>query len=192
MKKRLFIAIPIPNDVKDRVAEALEPIKDRLGNNLPWIPDENWHLTLTFLGWQEETEMEKITAALRETAGKSVKPHVEFDAFRYGPTDARARMVWLTTMHATSQAIGKIKNDLEDALWERGVRWERETRQYTGHLTFVRFSESAPILRQAQDKLLPEFCDDFTAETLTLFESHLSRSGATYTNLAQTPFASVV
>ena len=70
---RLFAGIPLPQNVRDHVARALDMVHpaQRAARN-PWIPSVNWHITLAFYGEQPEGMVdqlvENIQAAARETA----------------------------------------------------------------------------------------------------------------------------
>ena len=57
---RLFVAIWPPDDVLDRLADIERP-KDQ---GVKWVPQENLHVTLRFLGDADETE---IAARLDDT-----------------------------------------------------------------------------------------------------------------------------
>ncbi len=68
---RLFVAVEIPEDAKRAVASATEPWRERFPK-ARWPPEENWHVTLVFLGrtwprlrpWVEE----RVAAVARRTA----------------------------------------------------------------------------------------------------------------------------
>src|SRR3954451_4137040 len=47
---RLFVALPVPADVRARLAEATSHARDHSASALRWAPPERWHLTLAFLG----------------------------------------------------------------------------------------------------------------------------------------------
>ncbi|HLH32445.1 MAG TPA: RNA 2',3'-cyclic phosphodiesterase, partial [Terriglobia bacterium] len=67
---RLFIAVDLPNDVRDQLAEvqrALRPLTD----SARWVAPESIHITLKFLGEVPEKQLEDIDTAL---AGLSWKP----------------------------------------------------------------------------------------------------------------------
>ncbi len=47
--QRLFIAVPVPDDVRMALAAALDPVRRRVRGGR-WSAPETWHLTLRFLG----------------------------------------------------------------------------------------------------------------------------------------------
>lgn len=48
---RLFLAIDLPNEVKQELANQLEPLKKEYPD-FKWVPPENYHITLLFFGDQ--------------------------------------------------------------------------------------------------------------------------------------------
>ena len=59
---RIFVAVPLPDEVRMALADRLEPL-DMPGKVLP--PD-NWHITLRFLGWTDDVAFDRLLAALDE------------------------------------------------------------------------------------------------------------------------------
>lgn len=93
------------------------------------------------------------------------------------------RMIWAVTDEGTSEALSEIKMALEDALADRGVRFEREARKYLGHLTLARFEQLKNLPDIEAPLALP-----FIPETIDLMESRLKRSRAEYALLAGVEF----
>ena len=75
--KRLFIAAPISRELKNRIKE----IEQRTHLSIPWIPLENLHLTLLFLGDVEEERISLIQDAMRSiqfSAFEAMATHVDY------------------------------------------------------------------------------------------------------------------
>lgn len=178
---RLFIAIPVPEDVKRRIGGLVTELEG--GRGLPegvrFVPENNWHFTLVFLGYQPETALSAIKESI--AAYKSYLSNrtyrIDFEKLIYGPPGPSPRMIWLTTTRATSLALGKIKKDVEDELEKNGVRWQRESRPYQAHLTLARFlpqpAEDLPLVEEKFDL-------GYSAEEIHLMKSTLKRTGAEY------------
>ncbi|MDI6820880.1 MAG: RNA 2',3'-cyclic phosphodiesterase [Patescibacteria group bacterium] len=178
---RLFIAIPLPHEIKLQINEIAEKLKKRLPNlgGARWVGEENWHLTVTFLGYQPEKEVPVIEKSIEALSRNSFR--VDFDQVIFGPPGTTSRMIWLTTTKESSKIIDLLKKDLEEQLIKNGVRWQRETRPYLGHLTLVRFHEKSKI---NPDKVIEESLFGFKAVSLDLMRSELSRSGPVYTKIS--------
>jgi len=181
MKKRIFVAINLPGRVKKKIEQEVE----NLTSSYRFLPPENWHLTLSFLGYQDDHSLSLIINTLKETANKFESPLIEFEKIIYGPPKKTPRMIWLLGSPETSSKLSIIKNSLEDALIDNGVRFRHEQRPYTSHLTLARFESRAKSSLSTIEKELPL---KFEAESLDLMESHLRRTGAQYEALSRFNF----
>ncbi len=177
-KVRLFIAVLIPQDVRDSIAGLITDLQRvrNLSRDIRFVPPENWHFTLAFLGYQDESAI----PAIKETilSCKSDQPYrVEFERLTYGPPGPRPRMIWLTTIGQTSEELGKVKKELEDELETKGIKWQRELRPYRAHITLARFPEMPfgnlpPIEKEIDWR--------YEAREIHLMKSTLKRTGAEY------------
>lgn len=182
-KKRIFIAINLPKQIREALEKEIAGLVLKLPESVRFTPPEFLHFTLAFLGDQSDEDVGWVVAALQEVVPQFAPPEIRFDRIVYGPLGRAPRMIWAVADEETSVALGEIKMALEDALASRGVRFERETRKYLGHLTLARFERA---------KELPEietpFQSTFTPETVDLMESHLKHTGVEYIKLTATEF----
>ena len=90
---RLFVAVDLPDDVRDALAAAVAPLRALLPN-ARWIPPESWHVTLKFLGSAPAATVEEVASAV----GDAVAEHAVFRARLSGvgafPSSERVRVVW--------------------------------------------------------------------------------------------------
>ncbi len=184
-KKRVFVAINLPDDVKNELAAIISKIGDNYNENVRFISRDNWHLTISFLGEQTDDNISSANQAIEGTAKKFMPPNIQFEKIIYGPIGKTPRMIWLVASRRTSDRLGEIKADLEKGLFEAGINFEQEHRQYNAHLTLARFSA---VGRESLPPLDIEFDRQFQPASLVLTESHLKRSGAEYEPLAQFDF----
>jgi len=94
MRRRIFIAINLPQDVKKELAllQAKWP-------ELPcrWTKPENLHITLEFLGYVNDEELPEVFQRCKELAEKKKPFQVKLDRAVYGPpAKMPPRMVWVT------------------------------------------------------------------------------------------------
>lgn len=181
---RLFIAINLPEEVKNKIAEAVEKIKPIFNNEIPvrFLSPKNWHLTIVFLGYQPNETLNPILKSIQETAASFRPVPIAFEKIIYGPPGKPARMIWLNGTKKTSQILGELKTKLEDALIENRVKFKRENRLFNAHITLARFQF------QYKEVQLPKIDCYFEAETLDLMESRLKRTGAEYEVISQFAF----
>lgn len=184
--KRLFIAINLPKTAKDRIGEAVSQLPDY--GNARFVSPQNWHLTISFLGYQPDEAFGPILEATKETVADFSGPTIELEKIFLAPPDRpEKRMVWLAGAKKTSEILGKLKNNLEKKLIENKVRFKIDYPVFNSHLTLVRMEYASRSFLAPE---LPDFRPIvFQAESLDLMESHLKRSGAEYEILSSFKFA---
>jgi len=187
MKRRLFTAINLPAEIKQKLAAEVDGLKSlfiKAGLDIRFLSPENWHLTIAFLGYQDDTDINLIINALQTITPKFTAPFVEFKKIIYGPPDKPPRMIWLTSSNKTSKLLAMIKDELEKELINQGVRFQQESRAFNAHLTLARFD----LPRQLLPAIEWPFSEKFEAKSLDLMESHLKRTGAEYEILSAFDF----
>ncbi|MEK7612220.1 MAG: RNA 2',3'-cyclic phosphodiesterase [Patescibacteria group bacterium] len=189
-KLRLFAAIPIPDDIVKRIFKELESVERNISFPIRFIRTEDMHITLTFLGEQKKDVIASITNALLHTAERFDSPRITFTDITYGPKNRgehvyTPRMIWLNGSVETSDALGKIKEDFEDQLLDEGLRFTREYRKFTCHVTLARFQAEHKI--DSSELNIP-FNVAFDASEIQLVQSRLKKSGSEYETLAEFEF----
>jgi RNA 2',3'-cyclic 3'-phosphodiesterase len=173
---RLFVAVNVPDDVKARVAEALEPFRDRIPG-ARWTRREGWHVTLKFLGATWPRMVEPVKEAVGTAAGRAARFETAVTVLGAFPSARRARVLWAGLSDAEGR-FAALVTALDDLLVED---FTPEDRAYTPHLTVARLQTP-----RALDEFVPEFAGKavaspvFDVAGLVLYQSHPSRQGATY------------
>ncbi len=185
MKKRIFIAINLPEDIKNRIGAEIEKIRCKFTNDIRFIGRNNWHITVSFLGWQNDESMLPILKGMKETITDFSQFKIEINDISYGPKNKPPRMIWLNCGANTSKNLSGLKDFLESKLIDEGLIFKQEHRQMSAHITLARFQAA-----DAGD--LPDIKTNlnlnFQVKTLNLMESHLARAGAEYEILQSFPF----
>ncbi len=182
---RLFIAVPIPKEIRWVISSLVEELKEKMGNQkLRWVSDQNWHFTVTFLGSQEEEKVKIITEVMDRFLKGMKSFSVRLKEVGYGPSLRDPSMIWCTTHEETGVCFVRLKNLLEDELERTGIRWQRDRRGAGPHITLARFTG---------EKKISFFSEDvsdlsFDATGIELVQSTLSRSGPYYTTLHSSNF----
>jgi 2'-5' RNA ligase len=190
-KKRLFIAIPLSGSVSRSVkrisAELEEKFKNLPNTSARFVPQENWHITVSFLGNEDDVMLPVIADAMKAAIRDFEPPEIAFEKVSYFPAHGdTVKMIWLSADRATSEVLGKIRDAFQDELAARGVPFQGEMRAFAGHITLAKFTgETARAAIPAIERPL-QF--NFPAASLDLMESELARSGAEYNLLQSFPF----
>ena len=183
---RLFLAIDLPPQVRDAIAE----VQERARRSCPgwrWVRAEGIHLTLRFLG--EVTPADE--ARQRETWRRAVAghPRIRFDVGGLGvfPGGGRPRVLWLGVKDASPAGdLGALAEELEETA--RNLGFEPDERPFSAHLTLARAErEGRPASPTPGGALL---ASDVAAEEVVLFRSELGPGGARYSRVAAFPLGS--
>lgn len=169
---RLFVGVELPAEVRQRLAA--------LGGGIPnarWVPEENLHLTLRFIGNVDEGVADEIAEALGQIGAPPFAITLAgFDTFKSG---RHPHALWVGVER--QPALSHLRDKVESVAVRCGL--EPERRKFTPHVTVARLKDPAPPDRLqrflAENGLFK--AGPFPVEHFTLFSSHLSRNGAIYT-----------
>jgi 2'-5' RNA ligase len=171
---RLFVAVDVPAGVRDLVEEAVSPIRERYAR-AKWVPKQNQHVTLKFLGstWPRLVEwvVESIGSVSREREPFRSRV-IDVGAF---PGPGRARVLW-AGLDDPEGRMTALATALDQAL---AREFEPEKRAFTPHLTVARFDPQVSIgeeLRAASGLA----SEPFPIDRLVLYRSYLQRPAPVY------------
>ncbi len=185
-KKRLFIAINLPERITRPLQKEIETIQETIDPGIRFLSRHTWHITVAFLGQQSADDINAINNVVADVASRFEPPSIQFDRITYGPVGRTPRMIWLVADRATSERIAAMKSELERGLFEAGIQFEQEHRQFHAHLTLARF---AAFNRESLAPLDVPFRHSYEAPALEVMESHSQRGDAEYEILASYNFS---
>jgi RNA 2',3'-cyclic 3'-phosphodiesterase len=187
---RCFAALLLDPATRQAVADEVEQLRP-LSRAVAWVPAENLHLTLRFLGEQPETALAGLTEALAEAARAAAPFALTFRTVGAFPGLERPRVLWAGLQEGVREARA-VQAGAETALEVRG--FGREARPWHPHLTLGRVfdprrwsRDAGPELRAALGRALVRPSPATRVEAIALVRSDLSREGARYTALAELP-----
>ena len=189
---RTFIAIQLSAELKRQISELQAELKRQVPDlhGLSWVNPEGIHLTLSFLGDIEESQVESITSVLRKAAEPVQAFRLEARGLGGFPTPERLRVLWLGLggEAEATRALQQLHATIEEGLV--GVGFAREGRAFTPHLTLARVRERAAggplakLVRKEQDRTV----GGFRAGSVSLMKSDLHPKGAVHTSLVEVLF----
>lgn len=175
---RLFVAINLPEDVREKVHEAVAVVRDR-GMPARWTEHDSYHVTLKFIGEVRPDRRDDHVEVLRRIASGYRPVDMTIRELGAFPSLRRPRVIWMG-VEPTPQ-LRALKHDLEHGYASLGV--ERETRAFRPHVTLARAEDTAAAgeFRELEDLAGEvELEESFTAEHLDLMRSRLRPEGAVY------------
>lgn len=175
---RLFIAIELPAELK----AALGRLRAEIAG-ARWVPGEQIHLTLAFLGEVAEERLEQLTAALARIQSSPFR--LSFSGTGCFPDHRRPRVLWIGL--EPEAHLQQLAAQTHAALLACGI--PQEERPFSPHITLARLKMAPPgaadrFLHQQKQTLSP-----FAVQEFTLFQSRLTPQGALHTPLRVFPLA---
>ncbi len=134
--ERLFIAVPLTEQAREKIAAALPPLPGRR------VPPQNWHFTLRFLGDTEPARRDQLAVILRRARlGRSFS--IRFDGLGAFPRAKRARIIWLGVTDGARE-LASLAEAVESAV--RGSDFLAEKRPFKSHLTLSRVEPPRAVI----------------------------------------------
>lgn len=182
---RAFIAIELSQEIQQKLDEVTSLLRGDLDHvSVRWVPAENIHLTLKFLGDVSVTNLEILKKILTAEAARYAPFEISVGDLGAFPSIKRPRVVWVK-VQAPNDLI-QLQRSIEEGTTRLG--YAREERSFSPHLTLGRVSRNADS-RQANrvGEVLSVtqvgFLGAMRVPAVHLFRSDLRPSGAVYTRL---------
>ncbi len=172
---RLFVAVPLPPELKAGLARAQHQLRDT-GLPLRLSHPESLHVTLAFLGERPAESLEQLRDAVL-SVGRTCGPFecrcAGLGAF---PSPRRARVVWAGLDHVGNWAI--LHRKLVRALNEADERFQP-------HITLARMRGRPENINELARSLQRQNWGRLPVDRIVLYQSELKPEGARHTPLVQ-------
>jgi len=181
-KIRTFVAVLLPDAVKAKISEFVRPLR-KLPADVKWVEEENFHLTLKFLGELTEAEVGKLDCLLAGLFTRENAFLLDYGGWGVFPSRENPRVLWIG-LGGDIDYLQEIQGKVEDICADAG--FPRDRKKFHPHITLGRIRSRGNLevlLREAQNTLPSELQGSFLVERIYLMESKLSRSGPLYTPL---------
>lgn len=181
---RLFIAVEIPADARERLAEVGAFSRER---SWRWVAPENVHLTLKFLGEVEPELQAEIRAALVGAAASTAPFEAALAGLGTLPSGRRPPRVLFADLSAGHAGLGELRRAVETTLEPLG--FPKEGRPFRPHATLAR------VRRGGRPRDVAELRGRFAGvefgrwecAAVILYQSVLGRGGPRYSVLDEFP-----
>lgn len=172
---RLFVALDLPWAIKQELSD--------LSCNIPgarWVTEDNFHLTLRFIGEANRLQAEEIDHSLSALRGRGFA----FSLSGMGWFEKNGRVNTLYAGIERNEALLKLQTKVETALYRVGLALDR--RRFTPHVTLARMDMPVtPALTNFVQTNNLYRSAPIRADNVTLFSSFLGKDQPTYTPEAE-------
>jgi 2'-5' RNA ligase len=167
---RLFIAIELPDEIK----KLLEGMRTDIPGSR-WVPLEQIHLTISFLGEVDDTTVDLLTGALATI--KAPGFNLCFSSTGCFPDRRRPRVLWVGL--EPEPLLNSLASLVRESVLACNI--PQEERPFSPHITLARLKLPTPrevdaFLDQSQKQVPPVMVREFI-----LFRSLLTSQGAVHT-----------
>jgi RNA 2',3'-cyclic 3'-phosphodiesterase len=163
-RRRLFVAVTVPAHVRAAVEVAFAPWRE-IFPGARWIPPENWHVTVRFVGSVPSALIDRVGVAIGEAAATVAPFRTRLSAIGAFPSRRRAKILW-TALDDGAGSAAALARALDSAL---GEELPARTRTFRPHLTVARCAP--PLALPPSFAATPIAPAGFRVDEVVLFES---------------------
>ena len=175
MLYRSFIALQLSVVSRHQLAEMADhyQVQDKY-NEISWSDNENYHVTLAFLGNQTASDLQLLAEQLGFTVQLDTNFSVTTTELSYFPYHSRPKL--LAAILKLDAELERLKNQVDQVLHNSGICYDK--RKFIPHITLGRVrGRKSPRLA-----VPPSYIDlKLSCLGLTLFRSELHSYGAVHT-----------
>jgi RNA 2',3'-cyclic 3'-phosphodiesterase len=181
---RAFIAVEIPHEIQQKINKESARLRSETGGLVRWVPAQNMHLTLKFLGDVSPSSVEFLVQMLRNEADAASCFSLQLTGLGAFPSIKRPRVI-LIGIQAPA-ALTALQRGIESA--SRRLGYEPEERPFSPHLTLGRVKQNATVgeqqkIRHIIEGIQVDVLGTARVDSVHLFKSELKPNGSVYTRL---------
>ena len=169
-KLRSFVGMPVPEPMLQQLSSIAAGMAALDSARMSWVSEENYHLTLLFLGEQSPTWLDEFAQALFDELSLD-EQYLSVSRIMPFPENS-PRLV--AAMIEETDSLKQLHHDVKKIA--KGLGFKPEKRRFTPHITLARKypKQVGQIIPTVFDKV------DAYAHELIIYESQLRQDGAQY------------
>jgi RNA 2',3'-cyclic 3'-phosphodiesterase len=180
---RSFVAVLLPDRVRAGLAAVSAELRGQT-RGLAWVPPDNLHLTLRFLGEIGPVALERVREAVTAAAAAVPPFTVSLGGLGGFPVGRAPRVLWASVV-AGGEKIEALFGELEAALVARGI--PGEGRAFHPHVTLARARDPRGARELVRVLGAGPAFGEVRVEALHLMRSELGPRGSRYSALTAAP-----
>lgn len=182
---RVFFAIDLPDNTKERLAEYIESLKKvSKSSHIRWSRTENLHITLQFLAEVNSEHIDKMLAMVEAELAAEIKHFkITLRGLHLFPDPYRPRV--LVVDLAPQAALAALSAKIGAGIQKAGI--EIEARPFRGHMTIGRFKTIQKSAVNFLAKADAPSVGEIEIHEVVLFQSEPHPEGSHYIPLRRIP-----
>jgi 2'-5' RNA ligase len=177
-KRRVFWAINLPKNLKNELAGLLDKLSSQYGRGVKWVDADILHLTLHFLGYNNEERVRKIKDIAQKISNQFKRMEFEIENISAFPNLNNPRVVFLKSRQVNGDSVYRLQKELGRGLSAIGL--EIDQRPWKAHITLGRVKGRVSGLRGLFSKSIDLTHKKFIVHSFELMESKLKPDGPEY------------
>ncbi len=181
---RTFVAVLLDEEIRRRISEVQERAM-KLASGVKWVPPENFHVTLKFLGDVRRDKLSLVQSAIDDVVGETAAFDLAISGMGVFPTPRRPRVIWVGIEEGREQLVALAKA-VEERLVEAG--YEKEEKPFRSHITIGRVKEGnkpVPGLVEGLAEIDSSALGVQRVASVAVMQSVLRPGGPIYTALSE-------
>lgn len=185
---RAFIAVEIPLGIQQHIQNETASFRKAIDELIRWVPIENMHLTLKFLGDVSPSNVEFLMQMLRKEAENVSCFTIRLTGLGSYPSLRRPRVIYIGIQ--APAGLVALQRGIESAA--RRLGYESEERPFSPHLTLGRVKQNITSsdqqkIRRAIETTQVDLLGTASVDSVYLYKSELKPTGSIYTRLYSAP-----
>lgn len=157
MQRKIFIAIDIDEKAKKYIDKKIDKIRDKL-EVMRWIDRDNYHITLSFLGYLEDDDLMELCPRIAEALDGIEIFDIHLNKIILAPSKENPKMIWL--IGDKNQQLIELRYKIEQVI----SAIELEKKEFRPHINLGKLKgaklkedaiESADEIEREIDLLIP-------------------------------------
>jgi RNA 2',3'-cyclic 3'-phosphodiesterase len=136
---RLFVAIDLPDEVKEHIANICFGVP-----GAKWVPKDQSHLTLRFIGEVDDNRYAQVSYALSEVIASGFD--LTISGVGHFPPRNRPTVLWVGI--EKNEEFIALKKEIDNAL--KTTEIAQEDRKFAAHITVARLGLHTPVHKVAE------------------------------------------
>jgi len=181
MTIRVFVAIEIDSEIKNKLSEYLSKLK-RTGADVKWVSPENIHLSLKFIGYIETETIINLSGIINEAVSGIGPFSISIGNIGAFPSLKKPRVIFACVQERANNLL-RIYENLDKGVEQLGI--QKESKKYVGHITLGRVKSQKNIskLKNTLNSGTECYFGLEKVTSLSLMRSKLTPTGPIYSRL---------